>query len=205
MLLLTGEVLASGLSPALLHRLLRRDLLLGLGVLCRLLHMLLRILGGLLLTILRLLPVRKILTGVEGETESVAGTSFRQAPLDGLVDIRAADTLQRDGLEPLVHHRQILDVLKPLDRDAGLHPGGPPIGEVVPSFRVLVDGVRGVGEVRLHDPPCPCPGDVGQVALPLRVLTAVNCIQRLEDAAHLVVCFHKRLNLKDYRRGLFPT
>lgn len=79
-------------------------------------------------------------------------------------------------------------MLEPLDGDACLHPASPPVGEVVPAVGVLVDGVRGIREVCLHHLPRPRPGEVGKVALPLRVLVAVDRIERSENCVFLHGC-----------------
>ena len=111
--------------------------------------------------------------------------SLREGALYGLVDVGAAYRFERDGLVALVHHGQILDVLESLDRDAGLHPARPPVGEVVPPCGILVDGVEGIGEMGLDDLPCPCPGEIGEITLLLRVLVAVDRIERCENVVFL--------------------
>lgn len=115
----------------------------------------------------------------------MTGTSFREGSLDGLVDVEALDIRKRDGLVGVIHDRKVLDVLQSLDGDSSLHPAGSPVGEVVPSFGILVDGVRGIGEVSLHHLPRPRPGEVGQIAFPLRVLIAVDCVERAENIVFL--------------------
>ena len=86
-LLLTSEILVSGLSPALLPGLCSLSLL-GLRVLCGLLHRLLGILDlRLRLSILRLLLVGKILASVDVESETMTSTGFRQTALDRLIDV----------------------------------------------------------------------------------------------------------------------
>jgi len=77
-------------------------------------------------------------------------------------------------------------VLETSDGDACLHPARPPVSEIVPPFGILVDCVDGIGEMGLDDLPCPCPGEVGEIALLLRVLVAVDRIERREN----VVSFH---------------
>ena len=141
-LLFASEILASGLSPALLSRLLNRGLL-GLRVLW-LLH---RLLGILDRSILSLLGVGKVFTCVDVEPQTVTSTGFREGALDGLVDIGAPDGLEGYGLVALVHHGQILDVLEAADGNTGLNPAGSPIGEVVPAVGTFIDGVGGIREV----------------------------------------------------------
>ena len=76
-------------------------------------------------------------------------------------------------------------MLDALDGDAGLDPAGSPVGEIVPTVGILVDRVRGLGEVCLHHLPRPRPGEVGKVAFPLRVLIAVDCVERAENNVFL--------------------
>ena len=115
----------------------------------------------------------------------MTGTCLREGSLDGLVHVEALDIRKRDGLVGVVHDGKVLDVLQSLDGDSGLHPAGFPVGEVVPSFGILVDGVRGIGEVSLHHLPRPCPGEVGERSFPLRVLIAVDCVERAENSVFL--------------------
>ncbi len=82
-----------------------------------------------------------------------------------------------------------LDVLKTPDGHAGLYPAGSPVGKVVPSVGTFVDGVGRVRKVRLHHLPRPCPGEIGQVALLLHVLVAVERIEHRENS----VLLHRRL------------
>ena len=76
-------------------------------------------------------------------------------------------------------------MLDTLDGDSGLDPAAFPVGEVVPSFGILVDGVRGFGEVCLHHLPRPRPGEVGKRTLPLRVLIAVDSVEHGENIVFL--------------------
>ena len=122
----------------------------------------------------------------------MTGTSFREGSLDGLVHVEALDIRKWDGLVGVVHDRKVLDVFQSLDGDSGLHPAGSPVGEVVPTFGIFVDGVRGIGEVSLHHLPRPCPGEIGKVAFLLRVLVAVHCTERLENSVFL----HRRLFMR---------
>lgn len=139
------------------------------------------------LSILRLLLVRKILTSVDVETESVACTGFCERALDRAVHVSASDGLVGDGLVTCIHHRQVFDVLDTLDRDTGLNPGSSPVGEVVPPFGTFVDGVVGIWEMGFHHLPSPRPGEIGQIAFLLRVLVAVHCVQRCKDTWFLHV------------------
>lgn len=107
--------------------------------------------------------------------------------MDCLVHIGTANGIERDGLVACVHYGKILDVLEPLNGHADLYPAGSPVGEVVPAFGTFIDGVGGIGEVGLHHLPSPRPGEIGQVALLLRVLIAVHCVQRCKDAWFLHV------------------
>ena len=84
-------------------------------------------------------------------------------------------------LVPHIHNRQILDVFEVLDRDTGLDPAGPAVSKVVPPIRTFVDGVGSVGIVGLDNLPGPRPGEIGKVALLLRVLVAVHRIERREN------------------------
>ena len=186
-LLIASEVLAARLSPALLPGLSSLSLL-GLRVLCGLLHRLLLILDlRLRLSILRLLLVWKILASVDVETETVTSTGFRERALDCTVHVCASDGLVGDGLVSCIHHRQVFDVLDTLDGDTGLNPAGSPVGEVIPPFGTFVDGVGGIWEMGFHHLPRPRPGEIGQIAFLLRVLIAVHCIQRCKDTWFLHV------------------
>ena len=117
----------------------------------------------------------------------MTSTGFREGALDRLVHVSASDGLIGDGLVPLIHHRQVFDVLDTLDGDTGLDPGSSPVGEVVPPFGTFVDGVVGIWEMGFHHLPSPRPGEVGQIAFLLRVLIAVHCIQRCKDTWFLHV------------------
>ena len=112
-------------------------------------------------------------------------TGFGEGALDGLVDIRAPDGIEWDGLVACIHHREVFDMLDSLDGHAGLNPACSPVGEVIPSFGTFVDGVLGRRKVRFHHLPGPCPGEIGKIALLLRVLIAVNSIERLEYSVFL--------------------
>ena len=127
----------------------------------------------------------KILSSVDVETETMTCTRFRQGALDGFVYIRASDGIKWDGLVPCIHHREVFDMLDSLDGDTGLYPSSSPVGEVIPPFGTFVDGVLGRRKVRFHHLPGPCPGEIGQIALLLRVLIAVNSIERLEYSVFL--------------------
>ena len=94
----------------------------------------------------RFFGFRKIFTGIDVESKTVSGAGFRERALDCFVDISTADSFKRDGLVALVHNRQILDVLEPLDGNASLHPAESSVGEIVPAVGILVDGV---GRVRI--------------------------------------------------------
>ena len=112
-------------------------------------------------------------------------TGFRERALDGLDDIRAPDGIKWDGLVPCIHHWEVFDMLDSLDGYTGLNPSSSPVGEVIPAFGTFVDGVLGRRKVRFHHLPGPCPGEIGQIALLLRVLVAVDCIERLENSVFL--------------------
>ena len=76
-------------------------------------------------------------------------------------------------------------MLDSLDGNTGLDPAGFPIGEVIPSFGILVDGVGRARIVCLHYLPRPCPGEIGKIPFLLRVLVAVDSIERLEYSVFL--------------------
>ena len=136
---------------------------------------------------LRLLLVGKILASIDVETETVTSTSFRERALDCTVHVSASDGLVGDGLVSCIHHRQVFDVLDTLDGNTGLDPGSSPVGEVIPPFGTFVDGVGGIWEMGFHHLPSPRPGEIGQIALLLRVLIAVHCVQRCKDTWFLHV------------------
>ena len=140
-----------------------------------------------LLGLLTVLLVGKILSGVDVESETMTCTGFRERALDGLVDIGALNGAGWDGLVSCIHHGQILDVLDTLDGDTGLDPAGSPVGEVIPAFGVFVDGVGGIGKVGFHDLPSPRPGEIGQITFLLRVLVAIDGIERCKDTWFLHV------------------
>ena len=83
-------------------------------------------------------------------------------------------------------------MLDSFDGDTGLHPAGSPVGEVVPPFGILVNGVLGGWEMVLDHLPRLCPGEIGKVAFLLRVLVAVHCTERLENSVFL----HRRLFMR---------
>ena len=142
---------------------------------------------SILLRLLGLLVRRfgNVLTGVDVETESVACTCFRERALDCTVHVSAPNGLVGDGLVALIHHGQVLDVLDTLDGDTGLNPAGSPVGEVIPAFGTFVDGVGGRWVVLFDHLPCPRPGEIGEIPFLLRVLIAVECIERCKDALFL--------------------
>ena len=107
--------------------------------------------------------------------------------MDCTVHIGAANALVGDGLVSRIHDGQILDVLEALDGDTGLYPAGSPVGEVVPAVVAFVDGVGGIGKVLFHDFPRPRPRKVREVTFLLRVLIAVDCVQRCKDTRFLHV------------------
>ena len=113
---------------------------------------------------------------------------LRKAALDALVDVDATDGVERYRLVARVHYRQVFDVLEASDGDSCLHPAGAPVGEVVPSVGILVDSVGGVGVIGLDHLPGPRPGEVGEVALPLGVLVAVDSIEHAENGVFLHGC-----------------
>ena len=76
-------------------------------------------------------------------------------------------------------------MLEASDGHAGLNPASSPVGEVVPSVRIFVDGVGRVRKVGFHHLPRPCPGEIGQVALLLHVLVAVHCAEHRENCVLL--------------------
>ena len=76
-------------------------------------------------------------------------------------------------------------MLESFDGDTSLHPAGFPIGEVVPAVGILVDDVGRSRVVSFHYLPRPSPGEIGQIALLLRLLIAVNCIESLENSVFL--------------------
>ena len=115
----------------------------------------------------------------------MASTGFGEGALDGTVHIRTANALEGDGLVSCIHHRQVLDVLESLDGDTSLNPAGSPVGEVVPAVGILVDDVGGIGKVFFHDFPGPRPRKVREVTFLLRVLIAVDCVQRCKDTRFL--------------------
>ena len=123
-------------------------------------------------------------------------TGFRQASLDSLVDICAADTLVGYGLVSCIHDGQILDVLDSFDGNTCLDPCCPSVSDVRNALCRLVNGVRGIREVRLDDLPSHSPRKEGQVASPLGELVTVDCIQRLEDTLFLANALHKNKRLK---------
>ena len=107
--------------------------------------------------------------------------------MDGLVHIGTANGIERDGLVACVHYGKILDVLETLNGHTNLYPAGSPVGEVIPPVGTFIDGVGGIWEMGFHHLPGPRPGEIGQVALLLRVLIAVHCVQRCKDAWFLHV------------------
>ena len=125
--------------------------------------------------------IRKILSGIDVQSQSMTGAGFGQSTLNGLVDIGAFDSLKRDGLISSIHDGKILDVLKVLNRDADFNPASAAVSEVVPTIWTFIDGVRSVRIMGFDDLPRPCPREVSQVALPLRVLIAVHCVVRREN------------------------
>ena len=129
----------------------------------------------------------KVFAGIDVESKTVSGTGFRERALDSLVDIGTPDGVKRDGLVALVHNGQILDVLESLDGDAGLYSACSPVGEIVPAVGTFVDGVGRVRIVRFDYLPRPGPGEIGQVAFLLRVLVAVDCIERCKNTGFLHV------------------
>ena len=126
-----------------------------------------------------------VLASVDVETESVSCTCFRERALDCTVHVSTPDGLVGDGLVPLIHHGQILDVLDTLDGDTGLNPACSPVGEVIPAFRTFVDGVGGRWVMLFDHLPCPRPGEIGEIPFLLRMLIAVDCVERCKDALFL--------------------
>ena len=118
-------------------------------------------------------------------------TGFGKCTLDSLVDVRALDITEEDGLVSCIHDREILDVFQILDGDTDFDPTCFPISKVVPAIRTFVDGVEGFREVGLDNLPSPCPGEVGKVALLLSVLVAVDGIERCKSGL-----LHKQLGYK---------
>ena len=108
-----------------------------------------------------------------------------ERPLDGAVDVKAGHFRIGNGLVTGVHHGKVFDMFESFDRDSRLYPGGSPVGEIVPAFGILVDGVLGGRIDRFYDLPRPCPGEIGEIALLLHVLVAVDCIERLENRVFL--------------------
>lgn len=108
----------------------------------------------------------------------MTSAGFGQSTLNGLVDIGAFDSLKRDGLISSIHDGKILDVLKVLNRDADFNPASAAVSEVVPTIWAFIDGVKCVRVMSFDNLPRPCPREVSQVALPLRVLIAVHCVER---------------------------
>jgi len=86
-----------------------------------------------------------------------------------------------NGLVACIHNRQVLDVLETSDGDSSLHPAGFPVGEIVPSVGILVDGVGGIWVMGLDNLPGPSPGEIGQLTFLLRVLVAVYGIEHAEN------------------------
>ena len=118
-------------------------------------------------------------------------TSFGKCTLDSLVDVRALDITEEDGLVLGIHYREILDVFQIMDGDTDFHPAGLAIGEVIPAIRTFVDGVVCFREVGLDNLPSPCPGEIGKVALLLGVLVAVYRIERCKSGF-----LHKQISVK---------
>ena len=84
-------------------------------------------------------------------------TGFGEAALYRPVDVDAAYGLKRYGLVAGIHDGKVFNVFQVADGDTGLDPACPSVGEVVPSVRILVDGVVGVGVVGFHNLPGPRP------------------------------------------------
>ena len=134
---------------------------------------------------LLLCGIRKILSGIDVKTQAMTCTSLRERALDGLVDIDALDSSQRNRLIAVVHDGQVLDVLQSFDGHTDLYPASSPVGEIVPPIGTFVDGVGRFGIVGFHFPPRPCPGEIGQLALLLHVLVAVDGIEHRENRVFL--------------------
>lgn len=108
-------------------------------------------------------------------------TSFGKCSLDSLVDVRALDITEEDGLVSCIHDKKVFDVFKALDGYSNFDPAGFPIREIVPAVWTFIDGVDGFREVGLDNLPSPCPGEIGEVALLFRVLVAVDRIERRKN------------------------
>ena len=108
----------------------------------------------------------------------MTSAGFGQSTLNGLVDIGAFDSLKRDRLISSIHDREMLDVFKILDSNADFNPASATISEIVPTIWAFIDGVKCVRVMSFDNLPRPCPREVSQVALPLRVLIAVHCVER---------------------------
>ena len=125
--------------------------------------------------------IRKIFTGIDVESKTMSCTGFGKCTLDSLVDVRALDITEEDGLVSCIHDREILDVFQILDDDTDFDPAGFSIRKIVPAIRTFVDGVVCFREVGLDNLPSPCPGEIGKVALLLGVLVAVYRIERCKS------------------------
>ena len=87
----------------------------------------------------------------------MTGTCFCQCPLDGLVDVRAANVAQQDRLVLGIHYREMFDVFQTLDSNTNFDPTCLSISKVIPTIWTFVDGVDGIWEIGLDDLPGPCP------------------------------------------------
>lgn len=87
----------------------------------------------------------------------MTSTSLCKGPLDGFIDVSAFHITKENGLISGIHYWQIFDVFQTLDCYTDLYPAGITIGEVIPKVRILVNGVKGIWEMRLDDLPSPCP------------------------------------------------
>ena len=125
----------------------------------------------------------------------MTAASLCESSLDGLVDIRTEDRIQRDCLVASIHDRQILDVLKPFNGDTYFHPSTSAIGKVVPTIWAFVDGVGCFWVKDFDKLPSPRPGEIRKIPFLLHMLIAVDCIELRENG---LVFFHgvKRLKMK---------
>ena len=120
----------------------------------------------------------KIFSCIDVQTETVSSTSLCQSTLDGFVDVGTPDLFKGDGLVSGIHYRQILDVLQSFDGDRHLDPTGPSVCKVVPAIWRLIDGVGCFWEMGLDELPCPCPREIGQTALLLHMLIAIDSVEQ---------------------------
>ena len=76
-------------------------------------------------------------------------------------------------------------MLDSLDGYSSLQSAGSPVGEVIPAIEIFVDGVGRARIVCLHYLPRPSPGEIGKISFLLRVLIAIDRIERLEYSVFL--------------------